>query len=241
MSPGHSAPGGSAHATIPFRQLPAAAFPAAAYASGNCRFAATFARRRASPYQSGPPKSWHRPRTSFPGRRSPRWQKKQWCSPCPLLASPGLPGWLPTWGPPGWPMGTVTIGQPGGFVSAEPKTALRQPSRQADALGREHRNSPLNALRPRACWWRSPATRCPRGRQRAGSGAGPRQRRLPPAVPGAPLRLRHRPHRRPPVRPSANRSCQRHCPIGPLGVPTLAASGCRCRPRQNPVAVESPG
>jgi len=95
--------------------------------------------------------------------------------------------------------------------------------------------------------WRNPATRCPMGRQRAGSGAGPRQRRLPPAVPGAPLRLRHRPHRRPPVRPSANRSCQRHCPIGPLGVPALAASGlplptwaessCRRQPRVNTVGV----
>jgi hypothetical protein len=31
-SPGHFAPGGLAHATISFRQLPAAAFPLAAYA-----------------------------------------------------------------------------------------------------------------------------------------------------------------------------------------------------------------
>ena len=108
-------------------------------------------------------------------------------------------------------------------------------------------NFSLNAPSTQACWWTSPATRCPMGRQRAGSGAGPRQRRLPPAVPGAPLRLRHRPHRRTPVRPSADRSCQRHCPIGPLGVTRLAASGlplptsaessCRRPPRVNTVGV----
>jgi Phosphotransferase enzyme family len=102
------------------------------------------------------------------------------------------------------------------------------------------RKFPFERASTRACWWTSPATRCPRGR-RAGSGAGSRQRRLPPAAPGTPPRLRHRPHRRPPARPSANRSCQRHCPIRPLGVPTLAASGCRCRSRRNPVAVDSPG
>jgi len=174
--------------------------------------------------QSGPPKSWYRPRTSFPGRRSPRWQKKQWCSPCPSWPPRGYPAGS-LLGAADWPMGTVTIGQPGGFVSAEPKTALRQPAGNLMLSAENIEKFPLNEPSTRACWWRNPATRCPMGRQRAGSGAGPRQRRLPPAVPGAPLRLRHRPHRRPPVRPSANRSCQRHCPIGPLGVPALAASG----------------
>ena len=55
MSPGHFAPGGSAHATISFRQLPgAAAFPAAAGASGgNCSLAATSARRSARPVNRG--------------------------------------------------------------------------------------------------------------------------------------------------------------------------------------------
>jgi hypothetical protein len=53
---------------------------------------------------------------------------------------------LPSWPPLGYPagsllgaagcsMGSVTIGHPGGLASAEPKTALRQPSRQANALG----------------------------------------------------------------------------------------------------------
>ena len=37
-----------------------------------------------------------------------------------------------------------------------------------------------------------PGHKMPQGRQRAGSGAGPLQHRLPPTVPGAPLRLRHR-------------------------------------------------
>ena len=90
-----------------------------------------------------------------------------------------------------------------GTAASPPRQAPRRPIKKF----------PFNAPSTRACWWRSPATRCPMGRQRAGSGAGPRQRRLPPAVPGAPLRLGRWPHRRPPVRPSANRSCQRHCPI----------------------------
>jgi hypothetical protein len=37
-----------------------------------------------------------------------------------------------------------------------------------------------------------PGHKMPVGRQSAGSGAGPRQRRIPPAAPGAPLRRRTR-------------------------------------------------
>ena len=109
MSPSHSAPGSSAHATIPFRQSPAAAFPA------------DFRRTR---------------------------------------------GLLP-----------------------------RQSSWQDDALGREHGKFPFETrFDPGHAVGEARPAKCPRGRQRAGSGAGPRQHRLPPhgargsASPQAPAR-----------------------------------------------------
>ncbi len=137
MSPGHFAPGGSAHATIPFRQSPAAAFPAAAGTS--------------------------------PWADDLHAGMKSRGAPLPLLASWGLPGWLPAWG----------------FVSAEPKDSAHGSPPGKMMLSAENIGDfPLKRASTHACCWRSPATKCPRGRQRAGSGAGPRQHRLPPRGPG---------------------------------------------------------
>ena len=89
-------PGGSAHATIPFRQLPAAAFRTPPYASGNCCLAATSARRRARPANRD-----HRSPGNGPGHRSRAEDlhagRKASCVPlAPCWANPGLPGWLPS-------------------------------------------------------------------------------------------------------------------------------------------------
>jgi hypothetical protein len=45
-------------------------------------------------------------------------------------------------------------------------------------------NFPFERASTRACCWRSPATRCPRGRQRVGSGVGPGSTVSPPRCPG---------------------------------------------------------
>jgi hypothetical protein len=80
-----------------------------------------------------------------------------------------------------------------GIVSAAPKDSADDSPPGRMMLSAENTgNFPLKRASTRACCWTSPATRCPRGSRRAGSGAGPRQRRLPPTVPGAPLRLRRR-------------------------------------------------
>ena len=96
MSPGHFCPAGSAHATSPFRQLPAAAFHAAAYASGNCCFAAP---PGAAPDLSiGTTEVLVSAQDFVPGPKISTLAEKAVVFPLPLLASPGLPGWLPTGG-----------------------------------------------------------------------------------------------------------------------------------------------
>ncbi len=84
-----------------------------------------------------------------PGPKISTLAEKAVMFPLPLLASPGLPGWLPAWGPPGWPMGTRTIGQPGGFVLAEPEDGAHGSPPGKMMLSAENiGNFPLNALRP---------------------------------------------------------------------------------------------
>jgi hypothetical protein len=146
MSLAHLAPGCSACATIPLRQLPAVA--------------------------SMQP-------LTLPGTAVSR--------PYPRGAAPDLAIAL-LGGPPGWPMGIVTTGQPGGPAG---KMML-----SAEKTGK----SPFKTRFDTGMLLEKPGHKMPQGgRQRAGSGVGPRQRRLPPTVPGAPLRLSHRPQRRRPV------------------------------------------
>jgi len=147
MSPGHSAPGGSAQATIPLRQLPAAAFHAAAYASGNCCFAATSARRRARPinrdYRSPGIGPGHRARAEdlHAGRKS---------SGVPLapLGLPGATRLAPYLGSAGCPMGTVTIGHPAALSRLSERRRYGSPPGKPMLSAENIENSPLNALRP---------------------------------------------------------------------------------------------
>jgi hypothetical protein len=108
---------------------------------------------------------------------------------------------LPLWGlPRGYPAGSLLGGRPVGRWGQAgglcPGRAQRrrspQPSRQDDALGREHRKYPLQRAPTRACWWGSLAARCPTGqaasRARGGAPAAPSPPRgaRGPAPPQAP-------------------------------------------------------
>ena len=91
MSLGHFAPGGSAHATIPFRQSPGAAFPATAGASGQLLSRGHVRPAQRQPRQPGVLKSCNRlehrsgPKILTLARKAVVF---------PLLAGPRLPSWL---------------------------------------------------------------------------------------------------------------------------------------------------
>jgi hypothetical protein len=97
MSPGHLAPDGPAHATIPFRRSPGAAFPATADASRQL-----LSRGHIHPTQRQPVnRDYRSPGNRLEDRSEPKIStlaRKAAVFPLPLLASPRLPTWLPATG-----------------------------------------------------------------------------------------------------------------------------------------------
>ena len=90
--------------------------------------------------------------------------------------------------------GERTIGQPGGLDSAEPKDGAHGSPPGKMMLSAENiGNFPLNALRPGHAGGEARPQDAPGAGSEPGQGRGPGSAVSPPAVPGAPLRLRHRP------------------------------------------------
>jgi hypothetical protein len=137
-----------------------------------------------------------------PGAENLHAGRKGSDAPFTALGLPGATGWLPAWG------------RPAGSQQS-PKTALTAALPAKMMLSAENiGNFPLNALRPgHAVGQARPQDAPGRAASRVRGGV-PGSTVSPPRCPGPPLRLRHLLRRRRPVWSSANRSGQRHCPIG---------------------------
>jgi hypothetical protein len=105
-----------------------------------------------------------------PGRRFPRWHERQWC--------------FHAWRPRGYPVGSLHRPCLEPCLGRARRECSRQPFRQNNPLGREHRNFSLKRASGRACCWISPATNCPRAGSEPGQGWGPGSTVSPPRRPG---------------------------------------------------------